>query len=137
MPDRHYADPEIIGPEDERQSRVRRGFWATVRKAITAVPFIDEVVASYYCAFDPETPTRVRATLIAALAYFVVPFDVIPDFIAGIGFTDDITVLATAIGLVGRHITERHRAAARRALAEFGGRTGQEKGGKTGNGGGG
>jgi uncharacterized membrane protein YkvA (DUF1232 family) len=62
----------------------------------------------------------VRLTLLGALAYFVLPFDAIPDLLAGIGFTDDATVLFATIALVRAHITPVHREAARRALAEGG-----------------
>jgi uncharacterized membrane protein YkvA (DUF1232 family) len=111
---------EVLGPEDEttRGTRVRRKFWATFRKAVRFIPFADEVVAAYYCAFDPATPRHVRAVLLGALAYFVLPFDAIPDFVAGIGFTDDAAVLLAAIGMVRAHITPVHREAARRALAD-------------------
>lgn len=112
----HFPDPEIIGPADGHRARVRSRFWRTVRKAIASIPFIDEVVAAYYCALDPETPASVRTTLLAALAYFVVPLDIVPDFVLGLGFSDDITVLFTTIGLVRHHIGERHRTAARIAL---------------------
>lgn len=112
----HFPDPEIIGPADGHRARVRSRFWRTVRKAIVSIPFIDEVVAAYYCALDPETPASVRTTLLAALAYFVVPLDIVPDFVLGLGFSDDITVLFTTIGLVRHHIGERHRTAARIAL---------------------
>jgi uncharacterized membrane protein YkvA (DUF1232 family) len=111
---------EVLGPEDEttRGARVRRKFWATFRKAVRFIPFADEVVAAYYCAFDPATPRHVRAVLLGALAYFVLPFDAIPDFVAGIGFSDDAAVLLAAIGMVRAHITPVHREAARRALAD-------------------
>lgn len=112
----HYPDPEIIGPAEGHEARVHSRFWKTVRKAVASIPFIDEVVAAYYCALDPETPASVRATIFAALAYFVVPLDIVPDFVLGLGFSDDITVLVTAIGLVRRNIGERHRLAARAAL---------------------
>jgi len=112
----HYPDPEIIGPTEGHEARVRSRFWKTVRKAVASIPFIDEVVAAYYCALDPETPASVRATIFAALAYFVIPLDIVPDFVLGLGFSDDITVLVTAIGLVRRNIGERHRLAARAAL---------------------
>ena len=112
----HYPDPEIIGPADSHEARVRSRFWKTVRRAVVAIPFIEEVVAAYYCALDPKTPASVRATLFAALAYFVVPVDIVPDFVLGLGFTDDITVLVTTIGMVRRSIGKRHRAAARTAL---------------------
>ena len=111
---------EILGPEEEvqREERVRSRFWATFRTAARYIPFAEDLIAAYYCAFDPATPTRVRAILVGALAYFVLPFDAIPDFIAGLGFTDDVTVLLAAIATVGAHITPTHRAAARRALDE-------------------
>lgn len=113
-----FDDPEIIGPEEGRERRVRRDFWRVARKAARAIPFMDEVIAAYFCALDPETPTRVRAMLLAALAYFVVPFDAVPDFLLAIGFGDDITVLAAVIAMVRAHITDRHREAARRALED-------------------
>ena len=116
-------DGEILGPEtpeeDTRQAdRVRSKFWATLKKAANYIPFSEDLVAAFYCAFDPATPHRVRAVLLGALSYFVLPFDVVPDFIAGLGFTDDVTVLVAAIATVGAHITTEHRAKARRALDE-------------------
>ena len=58
--------------------------------------------------------------MLAALAYFVLPADAIPDFIFGLGFTDDIAVLTAAITAIRAHMTPAHRAAARDALAKFG-----------------
>jgi uncharacterized membrane protein YkvA (DUF1232 family) len=111
---------EILGPEDEesRARRVKSRFWATLRRAARAVPFSEELVAAYFCAFDRETPHRVRAILLAALAYFVLPFDTVPDILAGIGFADDVTILAAAISAVAAHIMPRHREAAREALRD-------------------
>ena len=98
------------------KARVERGFWRKVRWTLGHVPFVEEAVAAYYCALDPRTPVQVKAVLLAALAYFVVPADMIPDFIAGVGFTDDATVLAAAVAIVAPAITERHRDKARNAL---------------------
>ena len=113
---------EILGPDEEsearRERRVRAGFWKTLRKAANHIPFAEDLVAGYYCALDPATPHRVRAMLLAALAYFVLPIDTIPDFIAGVGFTDDATVLLATLAVVRAHITDAHRTAARRALDE-------------------
>lgn len=97
---------------------VRAGFWRTARRAAAKVPFMDEVVAAYYAALDTRTPFKVRATLLGALGYFVMPADMIPDFIALVGFTDDIAVLSAAIAAVRPHIKDGHRTAAREALAE-------------------
>ena len=55
----------------------------------------------------------VRATLLGALAYFILPFDAIPDFLLGLGYTDDAAVLLAAFTACKTHITEDHRARAR------------------------
>jgi uncharacterized membrane protein YkvA (DUF1232 family) len=95
---------------------VRGGFWRKLRRFAGRVPFTTDLVAAYYCAMDPATPFRARAILLGAVAYFVMPIDVVPDAIAVLGFTDDATVLATAIAVAGAHILPKHRDDARRAL---------------------
>lgn len=109
-------------PEPEKmeadERKVRGGFWKTARKAAAKVPFMEDVVASYYCALDPETPHKTRAILLGALAYFVLPLDWVPDFILGVGFTDDMAVLAAAIGAIRSQLKDGHYDAARKALAE-------------------
>lgn len=97
---------------EQDEEIVLQGFWPKVRKIAGKVPFMDDLAAAYFCALDPATPTKVRGVLMAALAYFVVPTDMIPDVLLGLGFTDDATVLATAIGIVSGHIKPSHREAA-------------------------
>lgn len=107
-----------------RSETVRRGFWRKLRASLGRIGFAREAVAAYYCAFDPATPARVRAVLLAALAYFVAPVDAVPDFVAGLGFTDDAAVLMLAWRSVAEHISDRHRARAAAALA--GGAVGED-----------
>ena len=117
---KQFPDIEILGPEEaaEKEARVRARFWPTVRRALRTIPFIDEVVAAYYAMLDPTTPTGARLILIAALAYFVAPFDVVPDILLGLGFLDDASVLLAALAAVRGSIKEEHREAARHALAD-------------------
>lgn len=114
---------EILDRAEEdaslNEGKVRRGFWKTAARAAGRIPFIDEVIAAYYCALDPATPSRVRAMLLAALAYFVLPLDSIPDFIAGFGFTDDIAVLGAVLATIRGNIRDEHRELARSKLAEL------------------
>jgi uncharacterized membrane protein YkvA (DUF1232 family) len=77
------------------------------------VPFAADALAAWYAVQDDETPAAAKGMMLAGLAYFVLPTDVIPDFIAGLGYTDDAAVLMAMLGLVGRHILPRHRDAAR------------------------
>ncbi len=115
----HPVDPSkaLIPVTDPVETeRIKIGFWPKLRRVMGRIPFTDDLVAAYYCAIDPTTPARVRGVLFAALAYFVMPADLIPDIITGLGFTDDATVLATTIGIVSSYVKPAHRAAARRAL---------------------
>jgi uncharacterized membrane protein YkvA (DUF1232 family) len=100
---------------EDRES-VRRRFWVKFKQVVAKLPFAEDLLAAYYCAFDKETPRHVQVTLLGAIAYFILPFDFIPDMLPVLGFTDDAAVLATAIRLVATHITPEHRQAARAAL---------------------
>jgi len=100
----------------QNERTVERGFWTKLLQVAGRIPFADDAAAAYYCAVDPTTPGRVRGVLFAALAYFVTPIDVIPDFIAGIGFTDDAAVIAMTLGLIGRYVKPEHTAKARAML---------------------
>ena len=104
--DRLAKDPESL----------RRRFWIKLKKVVGKLPFAEELLAAYYCAFDRQTPRHVQAALLGAIAYFILPFDFIPDMLPVLGFTDDAAVLATAIRLVAAHILPEHREAARAAL---------------------
>jgi len=95
------------------EDRVRDGFWHKARKTLGRVPFTEDAVAAFYCATDSATPLRIRAILFGALAYFVLPFDAIPDFIVGLGYTDDAAILLAAFTLANAHITADHRQKAR------------------------
>lgn len=103
--------------ERARSSRlVEKDFWRKLLKVAGRVPFAEDLAAAYFCAVDPLTPARVKGVLVGALAYFVIPFDAIPDFLAGFGFTDDAAVLAMAIRLVSKHMKDSHYLKARSAL---------------------
>jgi uncharacterized membrane protein YkvA (DUF1232 family) len=101
--------------ERDRES-VRKNFWCKLKRVAAKIPFAEDLLAAYYCAFDRQTPRHVQVALIGALAYFILPFDFVPDFLPVLGFTDDAAVLATAIRLVATSIREEHREAARAAL---------------------
>ena len=120
------SEPRAIVPylpqgNERQKARVESGFWRKVRRLVGRVPFLEDAAAAYYCATDANTPVRVKAVLFTALAYFVVPVDLIPDFIATLGFTDDAAVLFAAIQTVAPHIKDGHRIQARNALRRLSG----------------
>ena len=105
---------------DTQDSNLRRNFWRKLRAVFAHIPFAEDLLAAYYCAFDRQTPRHVQASLLGAIAYFILPFDFVPDVMPVLGFTDDAAVLATAIRMVASHITSDHREAARAVLKRGG-----------------
>jgi uncharacterized membrane protein YkvA (DUF1232 family) len=99
--------------------RVRIGFWPKLRRVAARIPFAQELLSVYYCARDPQTPTAAKGMMMGALAYFVLPTDALPDFIAGFGFTDDAAVIAAVLSLLGANLKPHHREAARETLDRF------------------
>lgn len=109
----HFGPAEKLAKDPER---VRKSFWIKLKRVAAKIPFAEDLLAAYYCAFDRETPRHVQAALLGAIAYFVLPFDFVPDMLPVLGFTDDAAVLATAIRMVSSHIRPEHREAAHAAL---------------------
>jgi uncharacterized membrane protein YkvA (DUF1232 family) len=95
---------------------VDEGFWTKLLRLGGRIPFAEDLAAAYFCVIDPATPGRVRGVLLAALAWFVVPAAVMPEFVAILGFTNEIAVTAIAVRMVRKHLKEQHYARARAAL---------------------
>jgi uncharacterized membrane protein YkvA (DUF1232 family) len=103
------------GPADD-ETVVRRSFWRKCRRVAAQLPFAPELLAAYYCAFDRNTPLHVKTALVGTLAYFVLPADLVPDFLPALGYADDAASLAATLRLVAAHILPVHRDAAEAAL---------------------
>jgi uncharacterized membrane protein YkvA (DUF1232 family) len=93
---------------EENEHYVCANLGGKVKRTLGKLSFVREAVAAYYCARDPKTPFRVKAAILAALAYFVMPVDVIPDLIAVLGFTDDATVFWAVYRLFVPHVNDVH-----------------------------
>ncbi|HWE45465.1 MAG TPA: YkvA family protein [Caulobacteraceae bacterium] len=96
--------------------RVRRGFWPKLKRLAPRIPFAADVVSLYYCAMDDQTPRAAKAIILAALVWFISPFSIVQDLMAGIGFVSDAAVIAAVIGVVGANLKPRHREQAKAAL---------------------
>lgn len=103
------ADPE----------RLARLFWRKMKRVASRLPFAEDLLAAFYCAFDAQTPRHVQASLLGALAYFVLPFDFVPDMLPMLGFGDDAAILVTALRMVSGYVRPEHRDAARAKLADL------------------
>jgi uncharacterized membrane protein YkvA (DUF1232 family) len=112
----HALTPAVMRVNEQR---VREGFWPKIRKVAAKLPFATQVLSVWYCARDDETPLAAKGMMFAALAYFVLPTDAVPDFIAGLGYTDDAAVFAALMSIVGKNLKPRHRDAAKKTVADL------------------
>lgn len=107
-----YAE-QLNGMDAGEQERlVRDGFAAKVRRFGKRIPFVRDAAAAYYAMLDPNVPVLTRAALVAPLAYLVMPVDAVPDFLAGVGFTDDLVVILAALRSFGNRLGPEHYAKA-------------------------
>ena len=67
-------------------------------------------------AIDPYTPAQVRVSLMAALAYLIMPFDLFPDFVPLVGFSDDFVALTAVLTIWSKYMTPSIRARAKNKL---------------------
>jgi uncharacterized membrane protein YkvA (DUF1232 family) len=101
------------------EARFGADFMARLKRVAKKLPFAEDLLAAWICTRDPATPRRVRLTLLAALGYFVLPVDALPDIMPFLGFTDDAAVIAAALAAVAGSITPAHREQARKAMTEL------------------
>lgn len=80
---------------------------------------VEQALCMYY-AF-PRVDAKYKAVIIGALGYLVCPFDAVPDILPVVGFADDVSVVAAAIGLLAnaRVVNEEDREKARAKLREW------------------
>jgi len=78
---------------------LRPGRWRYLRtaKVLLQLPTYARLV--WGLARDPRTPLGLKALLVAALAYVVLPIDLIPDVVPILGAADDLTVLLLVLDL--------------------------------------
>ena len=100
------AEMDAMRRATRDEDGLRRDFWAKLKRIGRRSPFAEDLVAAYYCTLDPTTPRRVKLILLGAIAYFVMPFDAVADFLPVVGFADDAALIAAAIAQVAGSITE-------------------------------
>ena len=73
----------------------------------------------FFCLKDNETPTWARGVIVGALGYLILPMDLIPDLIPGMGYSDDWGALVAALGTVAAYIKDEHKEQAAAQLARL------------------
>lgn len=110
-----HADPEILDESAVEDAQDRR-LLKRVRRVAGRIPFARHVAAMWFALRDDETPMAAKGVILGALAYFMMPADLVPDFILALGFTDDAAVIAAAIKTVADQVKPKHYDAADASL---------------------
>jgi uncharacterized membrane protein YkvA (DUF1232 family) len=96
-----------------------RRLFRKARALASRLPLVRHVLAMWNAFLDPHTPLPVKATILIAIGYFILPFDLIPDFLVGIGYADDFAVIMGALRAIGGMVKTEHYALADRMIAEW------------------
>ncbi|MCY4541956.1 MAG: YkvA family protein [Rhodobacteraceae bacterium] len=99
------------------------GFAGVIGKGVTL-----HALKLYYCMADERTPLKHKSAIVASLGYLILPIDLIPDVLVGLGFTDDATVLAGLIAMLGNTISSEHVERARKRANELFGKDAESEG---------
>lgn len=85
--------------------------WKTLKKATLTAgrKTLLSALILFYCLQDKDTPTWAKGVIVGALGYLILPMDLIPDIIPGIGYGDDWGALVAALGTVAAYIKDEHK----------------------------
>ncbi len=88
--------------------------WRTLRKASVSAgrKSLLTALTLFYCLQDRDTPAWAKGVIIGALGYLVLPTDLVPDILPGIGYGDDWGALVAALGTVAAYIKDEHKSKA-------------------------
>lgn len=104
-------EPELI--EADPAAIDEGTFFDKLRRVLGRIPFAADLLAMYFAMRDPRTPAWVKALIAGAIAYFILPLDLIPDLAPIVGYLDDAQVIAAAMRVVEGYVLDEHREQAR------------------------
>ena len=105
-------EPELVIQTDRGVRRVKpvsqQSVWDKITRYASRAGrgVCEKVLWLWYTAQSPTTPKWAKRTAYGALAYFILPFDSVPDFLPVVGFSDDLTALTAALGIIAVYVTD-------------------------------
>lgn len=112
-----------------RKQYSEASFWDKMKRVAKSagMKVVYPALLLQYMLKSNDVPLKAKLILSAALGYFILPIDFIPDFAPLLGFTDDLGVLLLIIRQMAVHITPEIRKNAREHLRKWFGETDEEK----------
>ncbi|KYD10096.1 YkvA family protein [Heyndrickxia sporothermodurans] len=116
-------DEEKLTSEMQRSSRhySDHKFWDKLKKygKKAGGVVVYAVLLLYYTLQKPTVPKKTKVFIIGALGYFILPTDLLPDFLPGIGYVDDLGALGAAVLQVAAHIDKEVKAKAKDKVIQW------------------
>lgn len=96
-------------------------FWSKLSKVAKSagVKVVYAALLLFYVLKSKDTSGEDRAKIVGALGYFILPLDLIPDWLPALGFTDDLAALTWALYAVAKNLTPDVKANAKAKLSEW------------------
>ena len=106
--------------DEQMMKVVIQELFAKIKKVLikAGLELTYKVLQLWYVLQKPEVPYPIKATIVGALMYFILPVDSIPDFLLG-GFVDDMAAIAFALSMATLYVDEEANEKARKKLIEF------------------
>ncbi|MGP1387125.1 MAG: YkvA family protein [Thainema sp.] len=92
---------------DENMEYSDEAFWDKMRAFGTKAgkSLVEQAFVMWNALHDPKTPISAKLTIAGALAYWILPVDMIPDVLPAVGFTDDLSAITAALASIAMSIT--------------------------------
>ena len=124
-----FIDVEVINSPDKAKTVDQKyeknfsdeGFWEKIAGGFKSagVEVVYKAAQLYYVIKKPEVPMHIKATIVATLGYFILPIDVIPDFIPIVGFSDDLAAIIAALMMAALYVDEEVKRQAKEVVDKF------------------
>lgn len=111
---------------DHSERYNHEAFWHKLRTYARSIgrKLMEKVLVLYYLLNDPQVPRWAKGIAAAALGYFVLPIDAIPDLVPFAGYADDLGAITAALAVLAASLRRRHRDQARAKVEAWFGPTG-------------
>lgn len=121
MAENEKFDVEVLEKDKYAEKYSESSFFDKIKNTVKSagLTLIYKAMQLYYVTENPNCPKKIKAAIFAALGYFIMPLDVIPDFTPIVGYSDDAAAIALALGLAQFYIDDEVNRKAKNKIANI------------------